>query len=218
MMKDTALVSFLGTSIDQMEIVPPRPAPRPSRLPQPGGPARRGAHVLGADDDLPVLPAPTRASPEQGLRSGHGAGRGRGRSASPAAGEEEGMSQDRPEGQAGGPGRGPVEVLQRARGAEGREPGGPARAGRRRLRPLGLGEEHASALHQLPRGAERGNHRGRRDPDRGWRAPDTREARADPPAPHPHRHGVPGLQPVPAPHRDRERHRRPRDRARPRRA
>ncbi len=80
MMKDTALVSFLGTEHRPDGDLPPRAAPRPSRLPQPGGAARRGAHVLGADDDLPVLPAPARAPAEQGLRPRHGPGR-RGRAA-----------------------------------------------------------------------------------------------------------------------------------------
>ena len=50
--------------------------------------------------------------------------------------------------------------------------------------------------------------------DRGRRASDTGEAGADPPGSHPHRHGVPGLQPLPAPNRAPERHRRARDRAR----
>ena len=95
------------------------------------------------------------------------------------------------------------------------ESGCPAGAGGRRLRSLGLGEEHPSALHQLPRGAE--SKEPSRSPESGsWveRTCNWREARADPPTAHPRGNGVPGLQPVSASHRARERHRRPRDRAR----
>ena len=51
-------------------------------------------------------------------------------------------------------GRKPAQVLRSARGAEGHRHGGATGRGRRDLRTLGLGEVHPAALYQLPRGPD----------------------------------------------------------------
>ena len=96
-------------------------------------------------------------------------------------------------------------------------------------RQVGVGQEHPAALHQLPRGADRGLDRGRRLPRRCRPAQRAQQGppRADPPDPAAGPDGVPGVQPVPAPEGDRQPHRgaRPREgraaatrRSRPRRS
>ncbi len=61
----------------------------------------------------------------------------------------------------------------------------------------GSGKSTLAPLHQLPRGAERRNHRGIRPADRR-RSPDPFQARADQEAPDPLRDGLPAVQPLPA--------------------
>ena len=69
----------------------------------------------------------------------------------------------------------------------------------------GIGQVDVAALRQLPRGPDRGHHRGGRL-QAGRRPPHPAQARADPPAPGARRHGVPAVQPVPAHDRAAERH------------
>ena len=56
MMKDTALVSFLGVTIAQRRGLPPIAAARQGRLQEPRGVRRRRARLLGPDHGVHVLP------------------------------------------------------------------------------------------------------------------------------------------------------------------
>ena len=77
MMKDTALVSFLGVTARQRRDLPPLPAGRQGGLQEPRGLRRRGARLLGAHRALHVLPGAAREADRARLRPrprrpGHG--------------------------------------------------------------------------------------------------------------------------------------------------
>ena len=159
------------------------------------------ALLLGAHGDLHVLPAQARDPDQQGVRPQRGerrrriegrlegrAGRaparqpGRVRPGPAGARWPSGMIEcprrttgrsrdDRAERRGRRQGRGPPQVLRASGGAEGHRHGGAQGRGRRHLRPVGVGQEHAAPLHQLPRGPDLRDHRGRRHPA-GGRAPD----------------------------------------------
>ncbi len=97
--------------------LPPRTARREGRLPQPRGADRRRAPVLGADDGLPVLPAPARAQAEHGATSAAPPG-----SPSPEQSARQGASRER----ADPPRRRARQDVRRPRGAEGHRPRGRA--------------------------------------------------------------------------------------------
>jgi hypothetical protein len=70
MMKDTALVSFLGVTDRHRRGLPPIPARRQGRLQEPRGVHRGGAHLLGPHRALHVLPGQAREAHRPGLRPG----------------------------------------------------------------------------------------------------------------------------------------------------
>ena len=197
MMKDTALVSFLGTH---------RRQPRSSGARQLVGKADfknleasgRAAALLGADRDLHVLPAPAGGPGRARVRpyvrgTGHrqgGAVRHR-RAARPME-----AARERPDVVVQIDGL--HKSLRPPRGAQGRRHGGAPGRGRRHLRPVRFGEVDPAALRELPRGPDRG-HASRSPAMRlERRPPHPAQARADPPAAAPRRDGVPAVQPVPA--------------------
>ena len=115
--------------------------------------------------------------------------------------------------------RRPAQELRPARGAEGRVFRCAARQRRQHDRRERLRQEHAPALHQPPRDAERGRDLHRRRADgfsrRRRRAPAAAPDRRDQPAAARSRHGVPAVQPVAAHDGARQRGRGAAPRARP---
>ena len=223
MMKDTALVGFLGVAVDESRALPAgtaRVQPEPDEaVREPAG--RRGA-VLAPDLDLHVLPGPAGAPALEGLRPDERhLGTRRDQNPVPPRGRR-GRGRRR-SGRRRGPGRArPTRACRRSRTRE-RDHGetvvrvenlhkyfGPlevlrgrrhGRASRARSSSIfgrsGSGQVDAAAVHQLPRGPHRRPDRGRGDPARG-RPPDPEQAGADPPAPDARRDGLPAVQPVPA--------------------
>ena len=77
MMKDTALVSFLGVNHRQCGDLPPRPAARQVRLQEPRGVRRRSPRLLGTHRPVHLLPGPAREEDRARVRprtrrAGHG--------------------------------------------------------------------------------------------------------------------------------------------------
>ena len=70
MLKDTALVSFLGVTIASAEVFRRSPARRQGRLQEPRGVRRRRARLLGAHRGLHLLPGPARGPDRPRLRPG----------------------------------------------------------------------------------------------------------------------------------------------------
>ena len=188
MIKDTALVSFLGVAADQAEVF--RRASWWARATS--GTSRRccrRAHLLGAHRRSSRSSRRGWSAGSAGVRA-HVGGRALDR-AGAQLGPVAPLSRRRPRRRAVtmttdrdaapgiGPvvGSGPAQVLRLPRGAHERRPGRAPQRGRGDLRSVGVREEHVAALPELPRGPDRGHDRGRRIRARG-RLPDPSQARA----------------------------------------
>ena len=203
MMKDTALVSFLGVTVASAEVF------RRAQLVGKADFKNLEAYVAaalvywGLTVRLHVLPGPAgeadRARLRPGARRAGHAGRARAGPA-PRRRRPHRMSRRR-----GGPHRRAAQELRPPRGGARGRHGGPPRRGGGHLRAVRLRQVDGAALRELHRGPDRGLDRGRRHPARG-RAPHPAQARADPPAAAARRHGLPAVQPVPQHDGARQRH------------
>ena len=202
MMKDTALVSFLGSVVATAEIFRRSPAGRQGGLQEPRGlrPGRRAC--TGA---LTVVFSLLQSRLEARMSTGYV------RDVDAASGGPEASTDDRRPGRPG-PGPWPGQDVRHAPGAQGRRPRPALRGDHRDLRPVRVRQVHPAAVRELPRGPDRRDHRDRR-PDPHRRLPHPPQARADPQGPAALRHGLPAVQPVPAHDRAGERHVRPSRRA-----
>ena len=179
-----------------------RAADRPVQLPDARDAAARGARLLGPDDRLLAVPGAAREAPARKRRADMTDDDARPTPFVPA------RRADAVSLRAGRAARRPIvralgvaEVLRLQPRAPRLHDGGlPARddVHHRQVRER---QEHAAAVHELPRGADDGRDRGRRDP--GGRRPaqpaQPRPPGADPADPAGGADGVPGVQPVPAP-------------------
>ena len=184
MMKDTALVGFLGASVASAELfLRAQLAFSSSIRNRLESLLVAAAPVLAAHVGVHVLPGSAGEADLEGVRPHRGEG-GRGRQAhavpSRCGGRRRAAIAPRCRSHAGGGAAVTTDAVVKvenlhkyfgsARGAEGHRHGGEPRRGRRDLRAIRLGEVHAPSLRQLPRGPDLRHHRGGRDPARG-RAP-----------------------------------------------
>ena len=193
MMKDTALVSFLGVTIASAEIFRRAQLVGKSDFKNLEAYVAVGPRLLGAHRAVHVLPVAAREADRPRLRphtrrAGHGC-----RVAAGPAARRRVPSDERRRGR---PHRRAAQELRPPGGGPRGRHGGPPRRGGGHLRALRLRQVDGAALRELHRGPHRGLDRGGRHPARG-RAPHPAQARAGPPAAAARRHGLPAVQPVP---------------------